>query len=394
MTRNFNPGLYVQDKSKTPDLTTALAPGFRGILLQMPWVSVEPQQGKYNFDNVRSLLEWGKVNDRQVVLMLFDRDFNTPAAQSKIVPRWVASEPFNKKQANGGCVAKLWLPAVTNARIALIKALSAEFGNHPNLEAIALQETALGGIEQSKEPEGYTHEKYCTQICRLIREVAPALNQIQLWQAINWLGPFDGPYLDRIAQAMFDTKAGGLTNPDSVKWEKDKKPMYAVMNRWADRLPIAFGGDTSQLEKPGEQYATFADLVRMQFDFATEHGAHYVFYNNGFTSRALSGGGIGKEYTAAVKTFVKDATMTVAKPSSLILEEVPPTPDPEPPQPQPDTSVLERLAMLEAAFATLRSETLANVATISTKQTANDDGLADLKSQWTVFRDELRELAN
>lgn len=389
MTKNFTPGLWLQDKSKQPDLTTALAPGFCGILLQMPWASVEPQQGKYNFDNVRSLLEWGKVNGRQVALMLFDRDFNTPAGQSKIVPRWVASEPFNKKLSNGGCVAKLWTPAVNDARIALLKALVAEFGDSPYLEAIALQETALGGINSTDQPD-YSHEKYCTEIVRLIYAVAPDMKRVQLWQAINWLGPFNAPYLDRIAQAIFHTRAGGLTNPDSVKWEKDQKPMYAVMKRWADKLPIAFGGDTSQLEKPGDQYATFADLVRMQYDFATDHGAHYILYNaNGFHSKALSGATASKEYGAAIKAFVRGATMTVQRPTTLIGDDVPPTPDPEV-DPVPDATTDARVAALEAALATMRNDMAAMVA----QQATLRDGFVGLEAWRGTLTGKLRELAN
>lgn len=380
--KNFNPGLWVQDKSKKPDLTTALAPGFRGILLQMPWASVEPQQSKYDFANVRSLLEWSKLNNRQVALMLFDRDFNTPAGQSKIVPKWVASEPFNKKRANGGCVAKLWTPAVNDARIALIKALAAEFGDSPYLEAIALQETALGGINPTDQTD-YSHEKYCAEIVRLIYAVAPDMKRVQLWQAINWLGPFNAPYLDRIAQAIFHKKAGGLTNPDSVPWEVNDKPMYAVMKRWSDKLPIAFGGDTSQLDKPGGKFDTFTNLVRSQFDFATSHGAHYVMMNaNGFHSKALSGAAASKEYGTAIRNFVRGATMTVQRPATLIGDDVPPPPDPVI-DPVPDTTTDARVAALEAALATMRND----MATLR-------DGFAGLEAWRGTLTGKLRELAN
>lgn len=380
--KNFNPGLYVQDKSKQPDLSTALAPGFRGILLQMPWASIEPQQGRYNFDNIRSLLEWGKVNERQVVLMLFDRDFNTPAAQSKIVPKWVASEPFNKKQANAGCVAKLWLPAVNDARIALLKALAAEFGDSPYLEAIALQETALGGIEQGAGADDYTHEKYCSEIVRLIYAVSPSLQRVQLWQAINWLGPFSAPFLDRIAQAIFHTRAGGLTNPDSVPWEVNDKPMYAVMKRWSDKLPIAFGGDTSQLDKPGGKFATFADLVRSQYDFATSHGAHYVMLNaNGFHSKTLSGVQPSREYGAAIKNFVRGTTMTVQRPSTLVGNDEPN---------QPDDTTAAQLATLQQAFATLRNDTAVMAGQLATISA----GLATMQAWQASLQEKLRGLAN
>ena len=70
-------------------------------------------------------------------------------------------------------------------------------------------------------------------------------------ESINWLGGFDTPYLSMIAQAIKDTGIGGLTNPDSVPWQETEKPMYKIMSQFSKDISIAFGGDASQLEKPG-----------------------------------------------------------------------------------------------------------------------------------------------
>jgi len=317
--KRFNPGFIFQSKgagTTLAELAPAAGPGFVGAFVTLPWAVIEPAKGAYDFSLIRSYLAWGANNGRQLFFMLADRDFSRSAATSRIVPRWIESAAFNKKRADGGCVARIWTKEVNDARIALIHAIMREFAEHPNFDVLSLQETALGGISTASDAD-YNHDDYCAQICRLIREVAPSLGLVQLWQSINWLGPKDGPYLDRIAEALFESGAGGMTNPDSVPWAKAEKPMYAIMQRWANRLPIAFGGDTSQLEKPGARYATFAELVGMQLDFALEHGAHYVLFNGGFYSHELSGATLSKAYLAAVQAIVQARRLEPSIPAVL-----------------------------------------------------------------------------
>ena len=337
--KKFHPGFYLQDKSANTDpAKLAMAPGFTGAFVDIPWAALEPQQGRYDFSLLHAYLAWGMEHNYQLVFMVTDRDFTRSAATSRIVPKWVASVPFNAKAGNRGCVAKIWTQPVNDARIALIRAIAEEMDSHPNLEAISLQETALGGVDATSQKD-YTHEGYTDQICRLIREVAPAMPTTQLWQSINWLGPKAGTLLDVIAGTLYDTGAGGLTNPDSVPWEADQKPMYAVMRRWADRIPVAFGGDTSQHDKPGgEHYRTFDELLAMQVDFALKHGAHYIMLNSGFTSHVVAGGGLSKDYQAAVGRMVTAKRLEPAIPAVLR-----PTGGEEPEEPGIDVALLRQL---------------------------------------------------
>lgn len=356
LTKRFTPGFILQSKGadSTPDaLATALAPGFVGAFVDLPWAQIEPARGAYDFSLIRAYLAWGANNDRQLFFMPADRDFSRPAATSRIVPRWIDSVPFNKKRADSGCVARIWTAEVNSARIALLKAITREFADHPRFEALSLQETALGGITRASD-EDYSHAGYCAEICRLIREVAPTLGPVQLWQSINWLGPKNGPFLDLIAEALFESGAGGLTNPDSVPWARLEKPMYAVMAAWADRLPISFGNDTSQLDRPGGgRYATFAELVALLIDFALEHKTHYIMLKESFYSHVAGGAELSKEYAAAVKQMV--ATKRLSPTIPLLLR---PggggTPDPE--TPAIDLALLKQLlGDVESTVARLRT---------------------------------------
>lgn len=321
--KNFRPGHYLQDKSAGTDpaqLTPALAPGFAGALVDLPWAKLETSPGQYNLSLIDDYLRWGEVNGRQLIFMLMDRDFRNIPAKSRIVPRWVPSLPFN---GSIGAVAKIWTPEVSALRAALISAIAAQFDGHPNLEAIVLPETALGGITERNTP-GYTHAGYCNEICGLIRTVAPVLKSTQLWQSINWLGPMNSPYLQQIATTIAETGIGGLTNPDTVPWEADQKPMYAVMRRWSPDLAIAIGGDTSQLDRPGgAHYATLGELVSMQLAFAADIGAHYQLWNSGFDSQVASGAALGREYLTAIGMLVADASKgtRVEVPLSLRAED-------------------------------------------------------------------------
>ena len=330
--KKFHPGHYTRGAGELDlaDLTLALANGFVGARVDLPWARLEPQRGEYDFALITEYLRWGEVNNRHLVFMLFDRDFKRPGASSRIVPRWLNAAgqvaPFNAKVDNAGCVAKIWLSQVNDYRIELLTAIAAAFDDHPNLEAISLQETALGGISPTTQRD-YSHAAYSSEIVRLIHAVAPVLRQTQLWQSINWLGPKDAPYLANIAAAMQQTRAGGLTNPDSVPWQPTEKPMYAVMQANAAAIPVAFGNDTSQLDKPGGRYTDFTQLVQMIFNFAQERGAHYVIWNNGFVSQAAQGAGLGREYMAAVKALVERQAMIVDVPTTMLAEPDPP-PDP------------------------------------------------------------------
>lgn len=147
--KRFRPGFIYQAKGAgtgVEELAGALAPGFVGAFVDLPWAVLEPRQGEYDFAIIRRYLDWGDEHDLRLFFMLADRDFSRSAATSRIVPRWVASTPFNKKSADQGCVARIWTKEGNDARIALIHAIMGEFAGHLNFEALSLQETAPGGI--------------------------------------------------------------------------------------------------------------------------------------------------------------------------------------------------------------------------------------------------------
>lgn len=337
--KRFHPGFIYQAKGAgtgVEELAGALAPGFVGAFVDLPWAMLEPSRGAYDFALIRRYLDWGEEHDRRLLFMLADRDFSRSAATSRIVPKWVASTPFNKKRDDQGCVARIWTKEVNDARIALIRAIMGEFANHPQFEALSLQETALGRINSASDKD-YTNAGYTGEIRRLIREVAPVLGAVQLWQSINWLTKQD-TYLEAIAQTLYETGAGGFTLPDNVPWEPDKL-MYGVVKRWAGRLPIAFGGDTSQLDKPGgDHYQTFDDLVQMTVDFALSHFAHYIMLKETFHSQVASGAVLSQAYGAAVKRLVAANPFFPTVPTVLRREE-----DGEEPGPTIDVELLRAL---------------------------------------------------
>lgn len=315
--KKFNPGHYLQDKSnKSAPPKEALAAGFTGLLMDLPWAKVEPEPEQYDFRLLDQWLAWCGEHNRQLVIMIMDRDFRN--GPGKIVPSWVPNVPFNEKRRNSGCVAKIWTPEVTAMRVRLITAIAERYDNHARLEAITLPETALGGIDRKSQPD-YNHVRYCNEIVKLIHAVAPALKRTQLWQSINWLGNMDSPHLATIADAIVETGAGGLTNPDSVPWEWDDKPMYQLMADYSDRLAIALGGDTSQLEEPGKRYKNFAELARLQYDMAQKVHAHYQLWNRGFFSHSA-----GQQrantlaYQDAVESLIADAPLSNSVPMVMV----------------------------------------------------------------------------
>lgn len=330
----FHPGHYLQSKagnsSDVGDLALALQPGFVGALVDLPWAQLEPRPGQYDFTILIEYLRWAETNNRRIIGMIFDRDFKAGCGKSKTVPAWVDCAPFNAKLANRGCIAKIWTPTVNDRRIALIQAIAAQFDGHPHLEALVLPETALGGITPASQP-GYTREGYRDEIIRLIHAVAPALQKTMLFQSMNWLGPDDGSYLDMIAEAFVATGAGGITNPDSLWWEK--KPMYETMQRYAGRIPIMVGGDVSQLLDPDNNphYKGVAELVAGQYRFAVEElGGNYALWNPWLVNPNTSGKH-SAAYRAAIAQLVADERNATVTAIPAVLRPAPGGEGPEEP---------------------------------------------------------------
>lgn len=332
----FYPGHYLQSKagnsSDVGDLALALQPGFVGALVDLPWGALEPRRGEYDFTILIEYLRWAEKNNRRIIGMIFDRDFKSGCGKSQVVPGWVDCVPFNAKLANRGCIAKIWDPAVNNRRIALIQAIAAQFDGHPNLEALVLPETALGGITPATQP-GYTREKYRDEIIRLIHAVAPALQKTLLFQSMNWLGPDDGSYLDMIAQAFVETGVGGITNPDSLWWDEEK-PMYKTMRRFKGRIPIMVGGDVSQLLDPdnNKHYKGVGELVAGQYRFAVEElGGNYALWNPWFVNPDSPSGKHSAAYRAAIAQLVADARNATVTAIPAVLRPAPGGEEPEVP---------------------------------------------------------------
>lgn len=81
--------------------------------------------------------------------------------------------------------------------------------------------------------------------------------------------------------------------------------------------------------------------------------------------------------------------MTVQRPSTLIGDDVPPTPDSEV-DPVPDATTDARVAALEAALATMRNDMAAMV----TQQATLRDGFTAIDAWRGTLTGKLRELAN
>lgn len=342
--RRFHPGPWEQNKARSSDdpadLKLALGPGFVGAIVDLAWAQLEPRRGEYDWSVVERYLDWGAAHERQVAFVLYDRDFTTVLNKSKIVPRWLvdAGGATTFKRDNAGGVARIWEPQVSGWRIELIQALAARWDDHTNFEALALAETALGGINERTEP-GYTDAAYLTEMLRTIDAGAAALRQAQLWCNLNYA---PGDMLERLAARIALTGAGGITNPDSVPWEN--KPVYDIMRSWRGQITVALGGNPEQLDKPGGgHYRDMAQLVAMQQAFAVgDLGGNYVFWQGTFNSTVAGGGDLSKQYRAAIAAMVAaghGATQT-AVPTSLSIDTTPTEPTEPPAEPDVDLAAL------------------------------------------------------
>lgn len=144
-------------------------PALRGVLLRFAWSELEPTKGNYDFSAIEQQLNELAAHHKQLIILVETKSFGYPN-ETPIAPDYILNEPefeggafkfpagpgAQKGQASRtgrrGSNLKLWNLHVYERLSALLETLGKRFNAHPNFEAIALQETAMGMSEESTTP--------------------------------------------------------------------------------------------------------------------------------------------------------------------------------------------------------------------------------------------------
>jgi hypothetical protein len=190
-----------------PDLSD-----FTGIVLQIDWAMLEPQQGVYDFSRVDQILALVKSKGLHLRFKIMDRSFwdpcNTPVP---VVPPYVQQVP----NVNGGkgCFADIWTKATMDGYIALHIAAAKHFDADPAFAGFNTEETAMAvpnGVQLS--------QPVYDQRVRLAQELFAAVPQALLISEFNWPINNDLAVFTAMVDASVVPGNGGPKNAMGVSW--------------------------------------------------------------------------------------------------------------------------------------------------------------------------------
>ncbi len=232
--RKYNPGHYIAMNGFDGQSAMLLAvqPGVRGIHKRYLWKDLEPALGTYDFSAIAADLQLMADHGMQLVVMIEDKTFT----DTRPTPPYLW-EAHTLPNSGGGYTAKRWDPYVIERLSRLIDQLGSRFDEHPNLEGMALQETALSLAQGVKTAHGYTPEAYRDALISVLLNARAALPGSQVFWYMNFLDERQA-YIGEIAAAAAaaDIAMGGPdVLPDSWPLQRHAYPYYAAFK---DRMTL------------------------------------------------------------------------------------------------------------------------------------------------------------
>jgi hypothetical protein len=236
--RKFHPGHYISigpaqmTKGLEHTLSKALGDAIRGVKLRYRWVDLEPTEGQYDFTPIARDLEALARRDLQLVAVIEDKSFNEKPAPT---PAYLQAK--HTLRTRTGHIAVRWDPFVNQRLQKLIAGIGAEFDCNPNLEGIAIQESAPSLDDDFLLASGYTPEKYRDSLIALLRSASQSLPRSRIFWNMNFL-PRGQAYLGEIAHAV--TGAGVVMGGPDVLPENGAlaERAYPFYETFKGRLPL------------------------------------------------------------------------------------------------------------------------------------------------------------
>ncbi len=222
--RKYRPGHYIAMNryDDHPAIINAVKPGVVGMQIRYTWASLEPSFNQYDFSNIRADLALLAAQGMQLVIFVEDKSFTAEIP----TPPYLRNHTLANR--HNGYTSMRWQPYVVTRLNLLLEALGKEFDDHPNVEGIALQESALSLDDAPLEANGYTPEKYRDALLSNLRAAARHFPSSQVFWYMNFLqGKQD--YLRDIAFAVapLGVAVGGPdVLPDDIYLQTHTYPMY------------------------------------------------------------------------------------------------------------------------------------------------------------------------
>jgi hypothetical protein len=236
--RKSHPGHYISigpaqmTRGLEHTLSKALGDEIRGVQLRYRWVDLEPMEDQYDFSAIARDLEALTRRDLQLIAVIEDKSFDEKPAPT---PAYLQAK--HTLRSRKGYTAVRWDPFVNQRLQKLIAGIGAEFDCNPNLEGIAIQESAPSLDDNILLANGYTPEKYRDSLIALLRSASQSLPRSRIFWNMNFL-PHGQAYLADIAQAL--AGAGIVMGGPDVLPENEPltERAYPLYETFKGRLPL------------------------------------------------------------------------------------------------------------------------------------------------------------
>ena len=232
--QKYNPGHYVAFEigAQLDTFRHLNEPAIRGLNVRYFWATLEPEENRYDFSEVRRDLDIAAKHGKQFVVFINDKSFGKGGNP---LPEYM--RPYGLANLTGGVSAKKWDPRVVEREIALARALGAEFDSHPNFEGIAWQESAPSISGDRLDAEGYTPEIFRDSLIQLLKGSSEALPRSWVFWYQNFL-PRNNGYLRDIAEAVLPWRVA-LCGPDILPYRTDLLINYKLYDDFMGRMKLA-----------------------------------------------------------------------------------------------------------------------------------------------------------
>ena len=193
----YNPGHYVMlnggDSVETHLRSIDQIGGvssIKGVGIRIWWKDLETSRGVYNFSRIDTYLARLRQYDKQLVIRVMDRRFNTSNSGS-IIPSYMMTSTYGGGlvKTRSGYAARLWHPVVMDRLIALYRAMGARYNGTSHFEGITTEESTLG--LPTPLPSGYSDGALRLQYERLLNSARSVMPNTALFMNANWLGSLD-----------------------------------------------------------------------------------------------------------------------------------------------------------------------------------------------------------
>lgn len=193
-------------------------PNFRGIQKLYTWTSLEPEEGVYDFSEIRTdLMRLSRIGKRLVVQV----QYKSFRGDLSFAPLYLNSSKFKGGTYRHGVEGRnvlLWNDAVRDRLIALYQAMGRDLDAEVHLEAVVIPESSPGHKEYLIEA-GYDEERYAENLRRTAKALRAAFPHTVTFLYAN----YPKRLLDSYSGIMRETGLG-LGGPDLF-------PYSAPLNR-------------------------------------------------------------------------------------------------------------------------------------------------------------------